>query len=60
MFIELLNKLSDSGRETPEKTEESPYIEPREPEIIPTEIPTQNPPQKQDNPIPETPPIKPQ
>lgn len=56
MFIDLLNKLSESGRENPIK--EPPYVEPVEPSIIPTEIPVINLPEKENFPIPETPPLK--
>ena len=58
MFIDLLNKLNDAGRETPEKIEEPPYIEPKEPEIIPPEVPIETPSEKPETPIPETPPLK--
>ena len=58
MYIALLNKLSTSGRETPEKIEEPPYLEPAEPNIIPTEVPVTPNPEKPVTPIPETPPIK--
>ena len=54
------NEITAEGRENPERIQEPPYVEPVEPHVKPMEVPVVHPPEKQNAPIPETPPLKPQ